>query len=449
MIGLTMFFTGLGMLIIGFPVAFTFGAVAVFFGLAAGIIEAFADGELLVDGIDNGLMMFSMMPHRIWSIMNNTVLMAIPLFILMGLILQKTKLAERLLVSMGFLFGEIRGGLAISTVLVGSLLAASTGVVGASVVAMGVISLPVMLKYNYSKSLATGTICAAGTLGQIIPPSIVLIILGDVFNVPVGDLFKAALLPGLVLVGAYVIYILVISYLHPEVAPAVKFDDNEKTSSKKKILNALFDIIPPLALIIVVLGSIFAGVATPTESSAIGCTGAIILAILYRQFSFSMLIEAAKETVKITAMVFGILIGATAFSMVFTYTGGDLLIEQFMLSLPGDKWGFVIISMLVILVLGFFIDFVEISYIIVPILVPISEVVGVNPIWFAILIAMNLQTSFLTPPFGFSLFYLKGVAPSSIKTTDIYKGVIPFILIQVLVLASIVFFPEWYGTFKY
>ena len=390
-----------------------------------------------------------MMPHRIWSIMNNTVLMAIPLFILMGLILQKTKLAERLLVSMGFLFGEIRGGLAISTVLVGSLLAASTGVVGASVVAMGVISLPVMLKYNYSKSLATGTICAAGTLGQIIPPSIVLIILGDVFNVPVGDLFKAALLPGLVLVGAYVIYILVISYLHPEVAPAVKFDDNEKTSSKKKILNALFDIIPPLALIIVVLGSIFAGVATPTESSAIGCTGAIILAILYRQFSFSMLIEAAKETVKITAMVFGILIGATAFSMVFTYTGGDLLIEQFMLSLPGDKWGFVIISMLVILVLGFFIDFVEISYIIVPILVPISEVVGVNPIWFAILIAMNLQTSFLTPPFGFSLFYLKGVAPSSIKTTDIYKGVIPFILIQVLVLASIVFFPEWYGTFKY
>jgi tripartite ATP-independent transporter DctM subunit len=449
MIGLTMFFTGLGMLIIGFPVAFTFGAVAVFFGLAAGIIEAFADGELLVDGIDNGLMMFSMMPHRIWSIMNNTVLMAIPLFILMGLILQKTKLAERLLVSMGFLFGEIRGGLAISTVLVGSLLAASTGVVGASVVAMGVISLPVMLKYNYSKSLATGTICAAGTLGQIIPPSIVLIILGDVFNVPVGDLFKAALLPGLVLVIAYVIYILVISYLHPEVAPAVKFDDNEKTSSKKKILNALFDIIPPLALIIVVLGSIFAGVATPTESSAIGCTGAIILAILYRQFSFSMLIEAAKETVKITAMVFGILIGATAFSMVFTYTGGDLLIEQFMLSLPGDKWGFVIISMLVILVLGFFIDFVEISYIIVPILVPISEVVGVNPIWFAILIAMNLQTSFLTPPFGFSLFYLKGVAPSSIKTTDIYTGVIPFILIQVLVLASIVFYPEWYGTFKY
>ena len=449
MIGLIMFFTGLAMLFIGFPVAFTFGAVSVFFGLAAGIIEAFADGELLVDGIDNGLMMFAMMPHRIWSIMNNTILMAIPLFILMGLILQKTKLAERLLESMGFLFGEIRGGIAISTVLVGSLLAASTGVVGASVVAMGVISLPVMIKYNYSKHLATGTICAAGTLGQIIPPSIVLIILGDVFNVPVGDLFKAALLPGLVLVGSYVLYILIICYIKPDIAPAVKIEGADGESKKKQILSALYSIIPPLALIIIVLGSIFAGIATPTESSAIGCSGAIVLAILYRKFSFAMLMQSAKETVKITAMVFGILIGATAFSMVFTYTGGDLLIEQFMLSLPGDKWGFIIIAMIVIMILGFFIDFVEISYIIVPILVPISEALGINPIWFAILIAMNLQTSFLTPPFGFSLFYLKGVAPSSIKTTDIYRGVLPFILIQVAVLASIVFYPEWYGTFKY
>ena len=449
MIGVIMFFTGLGMLFIGFPVAFTFGAVSVFFGIAAGIIEAFSDGELLVDGIDNGLMMFAMMPHRIWSIMNNTILMAIPLFILMGLILQKTKLAERLLESMGYLFGEIRGGLAISTVLVGSLLAASTGVVGASVVAMGVISLPVMLKYNYSKGLATGTICAAGTLGQIIPPSIVLIILGDVFNVPVGDLFKAALFPGLVLVAAYTIYILIVAYLNPQIAPAVRIQRQEGESKKSQVISALFSIIPPLSLIIIVLGSIFAGIATPTESSAIGCVGAVILALLYRKFSFSMLMESSKETVKITAMVFAILIGATAFSMVFTYTGGDLLIENFMLSFPGDKWGFIIISMLVILVLGFFIDFVEISYIIVPILVPISEVIGINPIWFAILIAMNLQTSFLTPPFGFSLFYLKGVAPSSIKTTDIYKGVIPFILIQVLVLASIVFYPEWYGTFQY
>ena len=437
------------MLFIGFPVAFTFGAVAVFFGMAAGIIEAFNDGELLIDGIDNGLMMFAMMPHRIWSIMNNTILMAIPLFILMGLILQKTKLAERLLESMGYLFGEIRGGLAISTVLVGSLLAASTGVVGASVVAMGVISLPVMLKHNYSKHISTGTICAAGTLGQIIPPSIVLIILGDVFNVPVGDLFKAALLPGLVLVAAYVAYILVASYLNPQIAPAVKLKRQEGESKKQQVISALFAIIPPLSLIVIVLGSIFAGIATPTESSAIGCLGAVILAFLYRKFSFAMLMESSKETVKITAMVFAILIGATAFSMVFTYTGADALIEEFMLSLPGDKWGFIIMAMLAIMVLGFFIDFVEISYIIVPILVPISEVIGINPIWFAILIAMNLQTSFLTPPFGFSLFYLKGVAPDGIKTTDIYKGVIPFIIIQVLVLASIVVYPHWYGSFIY
>ena len=449
MIGLMMFFTGLGMLFIGFPVAFTFGAVAVFFGMAAGIIEAFNDGELLIDGIDNGFMMFAMMPHRIWSIMNNTILMAIPLFILMGLILQKTKLAERLLESMGYLFGEIRGGLAISTVLVGSLLAASTGVVGASVVAMGVISLPVMLKYNYSKNLSTGTICAAGTLGQIIPPSIVLIILGDVFNVPVGDLFKAALMPGLVLVAAYVVYILVAAYINPQIGPAVKLERQEGESKKQQVISALFSIIPPLSLIVIVLGSIFAGIATPTESSAIGCTGAVILAFLYRKFSFAMLMESAKETVKITAMVFAILIGATAFSMVFTYTGADALIEHFMLSLPGDKWGFIILAMLAIMVLGFFIDFVEISYIIVPILVPISEVIGINPIWFAILIAMNLQTSFLTPPFGFSLFYLKGVAPKGIKTTDIYKGVIPFIIIQVLVLASIVVYPNWYGSFIY
>ena len=449
MIGVLMFFTGLAMLFIGFPVAFTFGAVAVFFGMAAGIIEAFNDGELLIDGIDNGLMMFAMMPHRIWSIMNNTILMAIPLFILMGLILQKTKLAERLLESMGYLFGEIRGGLAISTVLVGSLLAASTGVVGASVVAMGVISLPVMLKHNYSKHISTGTICAAGTLGQIIPPSIVLIILGDVFNVPVGDLFKAALFPGLVLVAAYVAYILVASYLNPQIAPAVKLKRQEGESKKQQVISALFAIIPPLSLIVIVLGSIFAGIATPTESSAIGCAGAVILAVLYRKFSFAMLMESSKETVKITAMVFAILIGATAFSMVFTYTGADALIEEFMLSLPGDKWGFIIMAMLAIMVLGFFIDFVEISYIIVPILVPISEVIGINPIWFAILIAMNLQTSFLTPPFGFSLFYLKGVSPEGIKTTDIYKGVIPFIIIQVLVLASIVVYPNWYGSFIY
>ncbi len=427
MIGLIMFGVALVMLLIGFPVAFTFGGVAIFFGL-------FAEGTQI----------FALMPHRIWSIMNNTILMAIPLFIFMGIVLQKSKLAERLLESMGFLFGEIRGGIAISTVLVGALLAASTGVVGASVVAMGVISLPVMLKYNYDKRLATGAICGAGTLGQIIPPSIILIILGDVFQVPVGDLFKAAFWPGVSLVGFYVIYIVIITALKPELAPPVRLEEMQG-NKKQQILRALKAIVPPLVLIILVLGSILAGVATPTESSSVGGIGAILLAGMYRQLSLKMVWDSSLETIKITSMVFAILIGATAFSMVFTYTGGDWIVEDFMMSLPGEKWGFLILSMILIMVLGFFIDFVEISYIIVPILAPIAANLGIDAIWYAILVAMNLQTSFLTPPFGFSLFYLKGVAPPEIKTTDIYYGVIPFIILQAIVLGILVISPEWYG----
>jgi len=427
MIGLVMFGVALVLLLVGFPVAFTFGGVAVFFGL-------FAEGTKI----------FSLMPHRIWSIMNNTILMAIPLFIFMGIVLQKSKLAERLLESMGFLFGEIRGGIAISTVLVGALLAASTGVVGASVVAMGVISLPVMLKYNYDKRLASGAICAAGTLGQIIPPSIVLIILGDVFQEPVGDLFKAALWPGLSLVLFYVAYIVIITIVKKDLAPPVRLEGMQG-SKQQQIGKALKAIIPPLVLIILVLGSILTGVATPTESSSVGGIGAIVLALLYQQFSWRMLWDSSLETIKISAMVFAILIGATAFSMVFTYTGGDWIVEDFMLALPGEKWGFLILSMLIIMVLGFFIDFVEISYIVVPILAPIAANLGINPVWYAILVAMNLQTSFLTPPFGFSLFYLKGVAPEGVRTTDIYYGVIPFIILQVIVLGILVISPEFFG----
>jgi len=445
MIGIVMFFAALAMLLIGFPVAFTFGAVSVFFGLAAGVIEAFQDQIPLMEGlVDTGINMFAFMPFRIYSIMQNTILMAVPLFIFMGVILQKTGLAEKLLESMGSLFGKMRGGVAISTVLVGSLLAASTGVVGASVVAMGVISLPVMLKYNYDKRLATGVICASGTLGQIIPPSIVLIILGDVFQVPVGDLFKAAVFPGLTLVGAYVLYIVVVSYFNKDLAPAIPVDEDAGTKIRQ-IITALKAIIPPLVLIVLVLGSIFAGIATPTESAAVGSVGAMLLAFMYRVFSIKLLKDAALETSKVTAMVFAILIGATAFSMVFTYTGGDQIVEEVMMSLPGDKWGFIIVSMMVIMFLGFFIDFVEISYIIVPILVPIAINLGINPVWYAILIAMNLQTSFLTPPFGFSLFYLRGVAPPSVRTIDIYKGVIPFIAIQLVVLAIVVIEPGWFG----
>ncbi len=440
-----MFFAALAMLLIGFPVAFTFGAVSVFFGLAAGILEAIQEGIPLMEGlVDTGVDMFAFMPFRIYSIMQNTILMAVPLFIFMGVILQKTGLAERLLESMGSLFGKMRGGVAISTVLVGSLLAASTGVVGASVVAMGVISLPVMLKYNYDKKLATGVICASGTLGQIIPPSIVLIILGDVFQVPVGDLFKAAIYPGLSLVGAYILYIVVVSFFNKDVAPAIPVEEDAGTKIRQ-IITALKAIIPPLVLIVLVLGSIFAGIATPTESAAVGTVGAMVLALMYGVFSIDMLKEGALETSKVTAMVFAILIGATAFSMVFTYTGGDAIVEEVMMSLPGEKWGFIVTSMLVIMFLGFFIDFVEISYIIVPILVPIAINLGINPVWYAILIAMNLQTSFLTPPFGFSLFYLRGVAPASVKTTDIYKGVMPFIVIQIAILAILVIEPGWFG----
>jgi len=425
MIGIFMFLTALLLLLLGFPVAFTFGGTAVFFGLLA-----------------EGPKIFSLMPHRIFAIMNNTILMAIPLFIFMGIILQKSKLAERLLESMGSLFGDLRGGIAISTVLVGALLAASTGVVGASVVAMGVISLPVMLKYNYDKRLATGTICAAGTLGQIIPPSIILIILGDVFQQPVGDLFKAAFWPGMALVLVYVAYIIAITIANPRLAPPVRLEGEGK---RRHVGTALKAIIPPLVLIVLVLGSILIGVATPTESSAVGGIGAIILAALYRQLTPKMVWESATETVKISAMVFAILIGATAFSMVFTYTGADYIVEDFMLALPGEKWGFMIFSMAAIMALGFFIDFVEIAYIVVPILAPIADRLGIDPLWYAILVAMNLQTSFLTPPFGFSLFYLKGVAPPEVRTMDIYRGVVPFIALQVVVLAILILFPHVFG----
>ncbi|AYQ56234.1 TRAP dicarboxylate transporter, DctM subunit, unknown substrate 6 [Bathymodiolus thermophilus thioautotrophic gill symbiont] len=427
MIGLIMFAITLILLMVGFPVAFTFAGVAVIFGV-------------LTQGVD----LFAFMPYRIMSIMQNTILMAVPLFVFMGIVLQKTKLAEQLLEAMGDLFGNVRGGLAVSTILVGSLLAASTGVVGASVVAMGVISLPVMLKHNYKKTLSTGVICASGTLGQIIPPSIVLIILADVLGVSTGDLFKAAVMPSLILVGGYIAYVLVISYLDPEVAPAFKSKNHDlkKIEKYKAVAKA---IVPPITLIIAVLGSIFSGIATPTESASIGAVGSLVLAFFYQRLNWEMLRQSSVETVKVTAMVFAILVGATAFSMVFTYSGGDVVVEDFIHSLPAKEMSFILISMLVIFILGFFIDFVEISLIIVPIFYPTALSLGIDMQWFAILIAMNLQTSFLTPPFGFSLFYLKGVAPKSIQTTDIYKGVMPFIAIQVTLLISLIVFPQWYG----
>jgi tripartite ATP-independent transporter DctM subunit len=307
---------------------------------------------------------------------------------------------------------------------------------------MGVISLPVMLKYGYSKQLSTGVICASGTLGQIIPPSIVLIVLGDVFQQPVGDLFQAAVGPGVTLIVLYILYILFISFVKKDMAPAMPMHEGTKAAN---LLEALRAIIPPLTLVLLVLGSIFMGVATPTESASVGCIGATLLAAFYRRLNWKIVEEASLTTVKITGMVFAILIGATAFSMVFIYSGADYIVEDALLALPGQKWTFIFLTMLTIMVLGFFIDFIEISYIVIPIILPISARLGIDPLWFSILIAMNLQTSFLTPPFGFSLFFLKGVCPPDLKTTDMYKGVIPFICLQILVLFSLVIFPGIYG----
>lgn len=421
MTGLILFSIALVFLFFGYSVAFTFAGVSVIVGV-------------LVLGVD----LFSFMPYRMMSIMENTILMAIPMFVFMGIVLQKTGLAERLLESSAKLFGSMPGGIAISTIVVGSLLAASTGVVGASVVAMGVISLPVMLKNNYHQPTATGVICAAGTLGQIVPPSIVLIILGDVMGVPVGDLFKAAIVPGALLILSYVAYILILGKFKPEYCPPMVV-----TESKKDLLiQSAKDIVPPLILILSVLGSIFSGIATPTESASIGAVGAMVLAKFYGGFSFKGMNEISLETVKVTSMIFAVLIGATAFSMVFSYSGSEYLIEEFFLDLPGDKWTFLVIAMVAILVLGFFIDFIEIAFLVVPILTPVAIAFNIDLVWFAVLISMNLQTSFLTPPFGFSLFYLKGVAPKSVRTTTIYKGVIPFILIQITVLLLVLVFPE-------
>lgn len=420
MAGIILFIIALVLLFGGYSVAYTFAGVS----LVVGII---------VLGVD----LFAFMPYRVMSIMENTIMMAIPMFIFMGVVLQKTGLAERLLESMGKLFGGFSGGVAVSTILVGTLLAASTGVVGASVVAMGVISLPVMLKHNYHVPTAAGTICAAGTLGQIVPPSIILILLGDVIGIPVGDLFQAALMPSVILVGMYIVYILVLGKVKPNLCPPIKVEEDRGAL----LIQVAKDVVPTLALIIAVLGSIFTGIATPTESAALGAVGAVILAAIYGCFSIKNVMDSSSETVKVTSMVFAVLIGATAFSMVFSYTGGDYLVEEFILGLPGEKWTFIILSMLLILFLGFFIDFIEIAFIVVPILAPIAMTLGIDMMWFAILIAMNLQTSFLTPPFGFSLFYLKGVAPAGVRTSDIYRGVLPFIAIQVLVLAIIIAFP--------
>jgi len=410
------------LLLAGFPVAFTLGAVAVAFG-----------------SIFLGFDFFNLLPLRIWGIMTNFTLLAVPLFVFMGVILEKSGIAEELLETMGRLFGRVRGGLAISVVAVGALLAATTGVVGASVVTMAVIALPAMLKHGYAPSLASGTIAASGTLGQIIPPSIILILLGDVIGVPVGQLFVAAAVPGLMLVFSYMAYIGLVAWRHPELAPAIEKDPEDDQQLVLKVLKGL---LPPLILILAVLGSIFFGVASPTESAAVGAFGAMLLAAMHRRLNLANLTSALQQTTRLTSMVFLILIGATAFGLVFVGMGGDNLIFDIFNNLPGGKWSFLFFSMLLIFILGFFLDFIEICFIVVPIIAPVAIHMGLDPLWFALLIALNLQTSFLTPPFGFSLFYLKASAPPSLKLQSIYRGIVPFIIIQLAILTLLISFPS-------
>lgn len=409
------------LLLTGYPVAFILGAISLLFG-----------------SIFLGVDFFQLLPFRIWGVMTNFTLLAVPLFVFMGVVLEKSGAAEELLDTMGRLFGRIRGGLAISVVMVGALLAATTGVVGASVVTMTVIALPAMLKRGYSPALASGTIAAAGTLGQIIPPSIILILLGDVIGVPVGDLFIAAIVPGTLLVLAYMLYIAYIAWRHPQLAPAIQ-DSNAPSAALWK--SVITNLLPPLFLIIAVLGSIFYGIASPTESAAVGALGSLLLAALRKRLTLVNLRDAMQKSAHLTSMVFLIFIGATAFGLVFVGMGGDELILHLFSDLPGGQWTFLILSMLLIFVLGFFLDFIEICFIVVPILAPVAIHLGVNPLWFALLIAMNLQTSFLTPPFGFSLFYLKASAPPTLQLLDVYKGIAPFVAIQLLVLVLLIAFP--------
>jgi tripartite ATP-independent transporter DctM subunit len=416
---LLMFLSLIVLLMLGYPVAFTLGAIAFLFG-----------------GIFLGFDFFRLLPLNIWGVMTNFTLIAVPLFIFMGVILDKSGLAEDLLETMGMLFGRLRGGLALSVVFVGALLAATTGVVGATVVTMGIIALPTMLKYGYSPQLSSGTIAAAGTLGQIIPPSIILILLGDIMGVPVGRLFIGAVVPGMLLVLLFCIYIAMIAWFKPQTAPALHSGKSEDLMRR-----VIFSLLPPLSLVIAVLGSIFFGIASPTESAAVGALGAIILARMHNKLSLQNLRASMQLTTRLTSMVFLIFVGATAFGLVFRGMGGDTLMLDIMTNLPGGKWGFLLISMLLIFLLGFFLDFLQICFIVVPILTPIAKYMQIDPLWFAVLIAMNLQTSFLTPPFGFSLFYLKAVAPVQVRIEHIYKGIIPYVSLQLVGLILLILFP--------
>lgn len=430
-------------LLIGFPVALTLAGVSLLFALIANMFGAF------------DMAFLQSIPNRIFDIMGNETLIAVPLFVFMGIMLEKSKIAENLLTTMDELMRGIKGGLGIAVILVGMLLAASTGIVGATVVTMGLLALPTMLKQGYCPKLASGTICASGTLGQIIPPSIILILLGDVLSssyqqaqlnqgifspetLSVGDLFVGALLPGMMLVVLYMLYVFYQAMRNPDKVPN-HIGNPVAPGLGLRIIKSL---LPPLLLIFLVLGSILGGLATPTEAASLGALGALALATINKQLSLATLQEVMRNTTKITAMIFLIFIGAAFFSLVFRGLGGDDLMHDLLSDLPGGVFTAMLIVMLIMFILGFFLDFIEITYVIVPVVAPVLLMMGVDPIWLGIMIAINLQTAFLTPPFGFALFYLKGVAPPELKTTDLYKGVIPFIAIQLGVLIAIAIWPE-------
>ena len=428
-LGVAMFAGALVFLSFGYPVAFSLGGVALIFALIGTAIGEFS------------FSFFNAMPSRIFGIMANYTLLAIPYFIFLGSMLEKTGIAESLLETMGILFGRVRGGLALAVVIVGALLAASTGVVAATVVAMGLISLPIMLRYGYDKKLATGAIVASGTLGQIIPPSVVLVVLGDQLGISVGDLFLGSLIPGLLMAGVFCVYVMVIAFLKPEVAPALP--PEVRNISPQELLSRIVRVLlPTLGLILLVLGSIFFGIATPTEAGAVGSVGAMLLAAVSGKLTPNALREVCDATMRITTMVIFILLGSTAFSLVFRGLNGDRFMFDLLANLPGGKIGFLLVNMATIFFLGFFIDFFEIAFIVIPIFAPVAEALGLDLVWYGVVLGANLQTSFLTPPFGFALFYLRGVAPPEVKTEDIYRGAIPFILLQLLVLILIIIFPQ-------
>ena len=444
---LILFISVFVILLSGFPVAFALAGTGLLFS-GIGILTGTFDSAFL-----------EAVPNRLYTIMTNETLIAVPLFVFMGIMLERSKVAEQLLDTMALLFGSLRGGLGISVMVVGMLLAASTGIVGATVVTMGLLSLPTMMKRGYSPIVATGSICASGTLGQIIPPSIVLVLLGDVMSsayqqaqlnmgiyspetVSVGDLFAGALLPGLVLVGLYILYLVGVAIFNPKAVPPIPEEERNAINKRELFTRSLKVLFPPLFLIVAVLGSIMGGLATPTEAASVGAAGAILLAISQRQFNYAILKEVMRGTTQVSSMVFLILIGASVFSLVFRGFGGDDVVHEILNNLPGGVVGAVIVVMLIMFFLGFILDFIEITFVVVPLVAPVLLAMDLNPVWLGVMIALNLQTSFLTPPFGFSLFYLRGVAPLEIKTTDIYLGVIPFILIQMITLGLLAFWPQ-------